>query len=95
MHVKRIEILIPSLDVPRLLKEMKACQIKGYSVVRDISGKGRRGFNSGDEITGVFTTSMILLACNDSEAQRLQERIPPILDQIGGLMLIQDAIRLS
>jgi nitrogen regulatory protein PII len=45
--VKRIEIIIDSLDIRMVLQELEDIGISSYSVVRDVIGLGDRGARRG------------------------------------------------
>jgi hypothetical protein len=66
--------------------------VAGYSVIRDVTGRGERGEQSGDEISGVFTNSMLLTACASERLSSLAEAIRPILRRSGGVCLVSDAL---
>ena len=66
--------------------------VSGYSVIRDVAGRGERGVQSGDDLTDVFKNSMVLLACPPARVPEIVEAIRPILKRRGGICLVSDAM---
>ena len=88
--VKRIEIIVDELEVPRLLKLLDAAGVSGYTVIK-ATGKGDRGLREGDDLTGVFANSYIMTACPSEKLDLIVESLRPILKQRGGVCLVSDA----
>ena len=65
--------------------------ITSYTIVRDVIGRGERGFQSGDELTDVFKNSLLLTTCDADQLQGIVEALRPILKRRGGVCLVSDA----
>jgi nitrogen regulatory protein PII len=89
--VKKIEIIIDYLDLPKVVSNLRELGIKGYTVIRDASGTGDRGERAGDGFSGEFNNSLILIACSEAEATRVIDSIRPMLKRFGGVCLVSDA----
>ncbi len=89
--VKRIEIVVDSVELNRLIELLEESQIKGYTVLKDVLGRGVHGLRDGGDLTDVLTNIYVLIACNEDEVQPLIERLRPILTRFGGICLISDA----
>lgn len=89
--VKKIEIIIDYLDLPKVVTKLRELGIKGYTVIRDASGTGDRGDRAGDGFSGEFNNSLILIACSEEDAKRVIELIRPMLKRFGGVCLVSDA----
>ena len=89
--VKKIEIIIDYLDLPKVVGKLRDLGIKGYTVIRDASGTGDRGERAGDGFSGEFTNSLILVACSEAESTRIIEAMRPMLKRFGGVCLVSDA----
>jgi nitrogen regulatory protein PII len=90
-RVKRMEIVVDTLAVPKVLGALEASGLSGWTVVRDVTGKGERGLRAGDELTGVAGNGYVLTACEPEELARVTEAIRPILRTFGGVCLVSDA----
>ncbi len=91
--IKKVEIIIDYLELPRLLelfqKEgMAVC----YTVIKEVVGSGRRGERAGDGFSGELTNSYLLIACSENEAQRIVEIVQPVLKRFGGVCLVSDSM---
>ena len=87
---KRVEIICDSLEVKNVLKLLEDFGITGYTIVRDVVGKGGRGMRAGDDLTEVFKNSWVLTVCSDDKIPQLVEAIRPILKKFGGICLVSD-----
>jgi len=90
-QVKRIEIIIDESHTDHVLRLLDAAAVTGYSVIRDVAGKGDRGVRGGDGLTDVFDNSYILIACEQIEVDMLLPQLREILHDYGGICLISDA----
>ena len=90
--VKRVEIITESLETREVCRVLDRVGVSGYSVIRDVTGRGERGVQSGDDLTDVFKNSMVLLACPPERVQEVVEAIRPILKRRGGICLVSDAM---
>ncbi len=91
--VKKVEIIIEYLELPRLLELIKKESITvGYTVIKEAVGSGGRGDRAGDGLSGELTNSYILIACSEDEAQRIVEIVRPTLKRFGGVCLVSDAM---
>lgn len=89
--VKRIEIIIDSLDLKPCLKELEAMGVSGYTVIRDVIGNGDRGSHSGDMLNDIMKNSYILIACEENQVGKITDALRPKLQKFGGVCLISDA----
>lgn len=90
--IKRMEIITAAVELPDLLAILDALGISGYTVLEGVRGRGHRGNVSDDEVTGVFKSVYVLIACTDEESRRIAESLRPILRRFGGVCLVSDAM---
>ena len=90
--VKRIEIITDTLEMREVCRVLDRLAVSGYSVIRDVTGRGERGVQSGDDLTDVFKNSMVVLACPPERLAEIVEAIRPILKRRGGICLVSDAM---
>jgi len=88
--VKRIEIVIDALELPRMIKLIEPLA-PGYTVIQNVSGKGHRGERHADQITSVLANAMILIACAPEQVEPITKAVRPLLKAFGGLCLVSDA----
>lgn len=89
--IKRVEIVTDSLEMQEVTDIIDQLGISGYTLIKDVLGKGERGVQSGDELTGVFKNSLLLVACEAEKVPALVEAIRPVLKKRGGICLVSDA----
>jgi nitrogen regulatory protein PII len=90
--VKRIEIITDSLEMREVCRVLDRLAVSGYSIVRDVTGRGERGVQSGDELSDVFKNSLLLTACPPERLDEIVNAIRPILQRRGGVCLVSDAL---
>jgi nitrogen regulatory protein PII len=87
---KKVEIICDALEVKNVLKLLEDFGVGGYTIIRDVVGKGERGMRAGDDLTEVFKNSWILTVCSEEKIPPLVEAIRPILKKFGGICLVSD-----
>lgn len=90
--VKKVEIIIDAQVIPRILEQLANLGVGGYSVIKEVSGRGDRGTRTGDSLSGAFDNSYVMVACSEEEARRIVEMVRPILKRYGGVCLVSDAM---
>jgi len=89
--VKRIEIITGALEMKAVRAVLEAHGVSGYTIIKDVTGKGERGVQSGDDLTDVFKNSYLLTTCPPEQVEEVIEAIRPLLQKLGGVCLISDA----
>jgi len=87
---KKVEIICDTVEVKNVVEILEGIGVTGYTIIRDVVGKGGRGMRRGDDLTDVFKNSMILTVCDDKQIPEVVEAIRPVLKKFGGICLISD-----
>ncbi len=90
--MKKVELVIDSVHLNKVIEILEKLGVSGYTIIRDVLGKGERGIMAGDELTDVFKNSYIFIVCSDEIAKKITEEIKPILKKIGGICIISDVL---
>ena len=90
--VKRVEIVIDTIELERVLALLDKVGVSGYTVIRNAEGKGHRGVRSGDDVTRVFQNSCVLTACSEDQVGQVVTALRPVLKRVGGVCLVSDAL---
>lgn len=90
--MKRIEIVVGALELETLTEQLERAGADGYTVVRNVAGKGDRGLRSDDELSDVFRNVYIVIACSADRSGAIIEAIRPFLKRYGGMCLMSDAL---
>lgn len=89
--VKRIEIVVDSLVVPKVKEALASAGLRAWTVVRHVSGQGDRGVRSSDDLAGVSSNDLVIAACEPAELDAVIAAIRPVLKLHGGVCLVSDA----
>lgn len=93
--VHKVEIIVSSLKLDRVLKILDKIDVSGYTVIDNTIGKGDRGFTDTD-LDRVFSNAYILTVCtNDQQLDFLTAEITPVLKKVGGICLVTEATWIS
>ncbi len=90
--IKRVEIIIDSVEIEKLKTLLDKKGVNGYTIIKNITGKGDRGVKSGDGLTDVFNNVYVLIACTDKEMDLFVDDLRKLLKKFGGICLVSDAI---
>ena len=90
-NVKRIEIITNALEMREVCNALEAQGVTGYSVMHDVTGRGERGVQGGDELSDAFKNSYLLTTCPPEQVSQIVEAIRPLLHKSGGVCLVSDA----
>jgi len=93
--VKRLEIIASSAELPKLIEKLDAAGVPGYSIIRDVAGKGQDGRVSTDSdfTSSALSNIYILSFCSEAQAEDVLTRIRPVLTRYGGVCYFSDATK--
>lgn len=89
--VKKVEIVTTSLEMTKVLEVLEEVGITGYTVIRDVVGKGDRGTASDDLEQDILSNRYVMTVCTEDQERILVEAIRPILKKFGGVCIVSDA----
>lgn len=87
---KRIEILVDTPLVPRLIKHAREVDISGWSLIHVDAGGGRDGAWQHDDVTEAAAKTIILIIASEAKAAALVDALAPLLDSYGLLLTVGD-----
>ena len=87
---KRIEILVDTPLVPRLIKHARDVDISGWSLIHVDAGGGRDGAWQHDDVTGAAAKTIILMIASEAKAAALVDALAPLLDSYRLLLTVGD-----
>ena len=88
--IKKIEIILESVYLNRLIELFDKKEITGYTIIRDVEGKGITGIKSADEITDVFTNNYVFTVCDEDKLMSIVEDIRAFIKRYGGRCIVSD-----
>ncbi len=89
--IKRIEIITDFTYQSRLIKLIDETGVSGYTIFKDIAGKGLNGDKDGHGIGGGYKNCFFLVYCSSEEAEKVVEAIRPVISTFGGVCVVSDA----
>lgn len=87
---KRIEILVDTPLAPRIVAQLKAVDISGWSLIHVDSGGGRSGEWQHDDVTGASAKTIVLVITSEAKTEKLVEALAPVLDSYRLLLTVSD-----
>lgn len=87
---KRIEILVDTPLVPRLIKHAREVDISGWSLIHVDAGGGRDGEWRHDDVTEAAAKTIILIIASEAKAAALVDALAPLLDSYRLLLTVGD-----
>lgn len=90
-EVKKVEIIISTLELDEIIDILDTIRVSGYTIVKNVSGKGERG-TSYNDLGREFSNSYIMTVCtNEKQLNNLVDELLPLLKKIGGVCLITES----
>lgn len=90
--MKKVELIIESVYLNRLLELFKNYNITSYTLIRDIEGRGHHGLRMNDDVTNVGSNCYIFSACEEDTFLSMKEDIRAFVKKYGGKCIITDAM---
>lgn len=89
--MKKVEIIIESVYLNRLLDLFMENEVTGYTIIRDIEGYGGHGLKTADEANDLLSNNYIFTICEEHKIEKMLEKIRSFIDRYGGKCIISDA----
>lgn len=87
---KKIEFIIAKPSLEELIELLEQNGAKGYTIVKNVLGKGDRGMNDGLGLSDAFENVMVIWICKLEEFNALKEKFRSLLNESGGICLMSD-----
>jgi len=88
--VKKVEIIINSLELQKVLKILDHIGVSGYTIIEDVTGKGYRGRVIDDLEGHALTNGYVMTICNEEQERQIAEAVRPIIKKYGGVCIAAD-----
>ncbi len=90
--MKRLDLIIPELELDRVRRALRQVGVPGYSVMRHVTGYGAAGVVSeGLEVSGTGANAHVIVFCEPALLESLRQAIHPLLGTYGGVAFVGDA----
>ena len=88
--MKRIEIVVDEESLRKLIRLFREAKVRGYTVIKGAGGLGTRGERNPDDYVFEDENAVMVLACEESQAEMLIDLLHPKLREFGGMCIISD-----
>src|SRR4051812_11208879 len=88
--MKRIEIIVDEEKLEELIAVLNGAGVRGYTFIKEAGGLGSRGTRRPDDVLLEEQNAMLILACQEPQAQKVIDALRPKLKDYGGMCLISD-----
>lgn len=88
--LKRIEIVVDEESLGELLELLQTTGVRGYTAIKHAGGLGSRGERRPDDYALEEKNAVLILACEEKQAERLIMTLRPKLKEFGGMCLVSD-----
>lgn len=88
--MKRIEIVVEEESLGDLLGLFKSVNVRGYTFIKHAGGLGTRGERHPDDYALQEKNAVVILACEENQAERVITALRPRLKDFGGMCLVSD-----
>jgi hypothetical protein len=89
--IKKLEIITDFSYLKLLTRLLDDHNVEGYTIIKDVMGKGSRGNKDGHGISGGFKNCYVMLCLSEDEVRRVADLVKPLLARSGGVALVSDA----
>ena len=89
--MKKVEVIIESIYVNRLIELFNEYEVTGYTIIRDIEGAGGHGLKTADEANDILSNTYVFTLCQEEKFNRMIEKIRAFIDKYGGKCIVLDA----
>jgi len=92
---KRVDILIESVKVERIAYMLEEIGVEGYTIVGNISGKGKNGVKDHNCKAKIFENTLIFTVCTPEQAEQIILEMSEVLKYFSGTCFITDTNRIK
>ncbi len=88
--MKRFEIVIGAGYLDQLIELLERSGLRGYTVIKNAGGFGSHGKRNPDDVLIADENAVIILACNEDQAQAVLNELQPAMKGFNGMCLISN-----
>ena len=89
--LKRVEIVVGTPDSSKVIKILDDNGIDGYTMIKNVLGRGDKGIKDGEGLHNAFQNTYIIVACSAEELEGITEPLREVLTKSGGVCLVSEA----
>jgi nitrogen regulatory protein PII len=86
--MKKLEIIIDYVILNKLLQKLDELKVEGYSVIKDVMGKGSQGNRDGHGLMAGFKNCYIMIIVKEHELEGIINGVNPLIKSFGGMCVV-------
>lgn len=87
---KRIEFIVEKAIAPTIIELIEHHGASGYTIIPDVTGKGRHGRRGGADVLSVYAMEMIIAIVRDDAAAAIVEAAQALLADYTAIVTVSD-----
>lgn len=88
--MKKLEIIIGTYELNKVIDILESEDANGYTIVSDVTGRGKHGKRVKDEITDVDRKSLIICVDDEEKIETIVKRIKKIKNRYALKAFVSD-----
>ncbi len=92
--MKKVELIVEAVYEHRLIELFDDHHIHGYTLIKDIEGRGGHGLRTADDVIDAFSNIYLFTICEQEQYEDLDRDIRKFLDRYGGKCILSDVMLL-
>ena len=88
--MKKLEIIIGTYELNKVIDILESANVNGYTIISDVTGRGKHGKRVKDEITDVNRRSMIVCVDNEEIIEDVVDKVKKLKDRYSLKAFVSD-----
>ncbi|MCA2004958.1 MAG: hypothetical protein LDL01_04090 [Ignavibacterium sp.] len=90
--MKKLEIIIESVERRRVCRILDEVGVKGYSIIDDIQGRGKTGPKSAQDLSNILKSSLIIVVDEEPIITKAIEQLKDVFKFYSGKIFLSEVI---
>lgn len=88
--MKKLEIIIESVERKKVCRILDEAGVKGYSIIDDVQGRGKTGPKYAQDLSNILKSSLIIVVDEDETIQKAIDKLKEVFKYYSGKMFLSD-----
>lgn len=89
-NVIKLEIITEKRAIEQVVAIIEKHGVNGYTIINEVTGKGKRGIKHGEDLNDVFANCMIITVCEEAQAILIEADLKDFLKRISGICIASE-----
>lgn len=90
VKLQKLEIITEKRSLETVIEMIDNQGVTGYTIIENVTGKGKRGTKLGDDLNDVFRNVMVITVCDEEQAQAIIQNLKIFLKKISGIVIVSE-----